>query len=168
MSDKDHQDWTKEKVKTKVRRAFQKLVKKDPFLLKHNVNERSLTHRLAVYLESCFSAYHVDCEYNRDGIGNRPKRISEIKNLDSFREKVAADDDKGVTVYPDIIIHHRGEQSGLVIIEAKKSNSGPNDDEQKLKLYKEELGYPYAFFIIFPVKKTLNNLNYEDLIKEVE
>lgn len=34
-----------------------------------NVNERALTHRLAVRLERdlLFASYHVDCEYNRDG-----------------------------------------------------------------------------------------------------
>jgi hypothetical protein len=160
--------WTDLEIKDKVIQAFQELVATDPFLLINDVNERSLTHRLAIYLEKRFPGYHIDCEYNRDGIGTRPKRISEIKNLNSFRGEITTDDDKGVTVFPDIIIHRRGEQSGLVIIEAKKSNSGPNDDKQKLKLYKEDLGYPYAFFIIFPVKTPLVNLDYQTLVEEIE
>jgi len=159
--------WTRERVTDAVVKAFQELVVRDEFLLVNDVNERSLTHRLALYLEKYFPEYNIDCEYNRDGVGNRPKRISEIKNLNSYNRDVSTSDDTGVTVYPDIIIHRRGEQSGLVIIEAKKTNCGLNDDEEKLRLYKEELGYPYAFFILFPVKTSLLNLDYKKLIKEI-
>lgn len=160
--------WTSEKVKAKIQLAFEELVKKDHFLLTHDVNERSLTHCLAIYIKKQFRNYDVDCEYNRDGVGRDSKRISRIKDLDSFRENVSTADEKGVTVYPDIIIHFRGKAKGLVIIEAKKSNRGPNDDEEKLRLYKEELGYPYAFFIKFPAGTSLKDLVYDDTIKEIK
>lgn len=156
-----------EEIKNKIYKAFEELIKHDAFLLIHDVNERSLTHCLAIYLKKFFPEYDIDCEYNRDGIGTSPKRISKIKELEKFKKNIKPENDNGVTVYPDIIIHHRGKQSGLVIIEAKKSNSRSNDDKEKLKLYKQDLGYPYAFFIKFPVKTSLENIKYDDLIEEI-
>ncbi len=140
-------------VKEKIFRAFKCLLKHDRYLLDVKINERSLTHQLAVYLEQEFPEYNVDCEYNRDG--------HDSKKLLSFKIKknITPDDTEGTTVYPDIIIHHRGTKDNFVVIEAKKTLNQNQDknDKQKLKAYKQELNYLHAFFIRFPVGDELNN-----------
>ncbi len=76
-----------------VQKAFLEVCEKDKHLLEINANERSITHRLAVYIEKHFegSGYHVDCESNR---ANRlPKRLRR------FTKRVGNDDTKGSTVF---------------------------------------------------------------------
>ena len=48
----------------KLKRCIEKLKKEDCYLIKNNASERSIAHRLAVYLEDEFIGYNVDCEYN--------------------------------------------------------------------------------------------------------
>lgn len=60
-------------VKDALKKALQEFWEKDICLLGYTANERSITHRLAIYLEKYFSGYDVDCEYNR--AGEIPKRI---------------------------------------------------------------------------------------------
>ncbi|HVZ12258.1 MAG TPA: hypothetical protein VG965_04470 [Patescibacteria group bacterium] len=146
-------------VRQKLERAFNVLIKNDFFLLMINVNERTLTHRFALYLENEFPEYNVDCEYNRDGIGRDPKRIGILDQLGD----VKADDSNGKTVYPDIIIHKRGTPIGIAVIEAKKSNTDDGLDREKLNHYKNELGYENAFFVKFPISE---NANSEDLYEK--
>lgn len=43
---------------------------KERYLLENNANERSLTHKLAEYLNLEFQDFDVDCEYNLDIILN--------------------------------------------------------------------------------------------------
>jgi hypothetical protein len=57
-------------------------------------------------------------------------------------------------VRPDIIVHHRGEEYGnLLVIEAKKTSSQESDDFDLHKLQKfiEQLQYQYAVFLKFIV-----------------
>jgi len=129
--------------------AYQMLIKKDGYLLKVNANERSITHRLAIYLESVFCGYDVDCEYNRDEID--PKR------LNGFKKKIYSDDTCGKTVYPDIIIHLRGKKCNFIVIEAKKTSNNDNSDKEKLAIYKKELFYKYAYFVKFPIGEDFKN-----------
>jgi hypothetical protein len=42
------------------------LVKDHGFLLEHNLNERSITHKFAELLQRVFPEWDVDCEYNRN------------------------------------------------------------------------------------------------------
>jgi hypothetical protein len=99
------------------------------------VNERSLTHKYAEYLQEEFPEWNVDCEYNRDGHDTK-KIISYIRKIDNENAR---------TVYPDIIIHHRGTKNNLVVIEAKKDNfNGDNLDVQKLEAYNKDLGYKFT------------------------
>lgn len=149
-------------IRKLIERAYQMLIKKDGHLLKVDANERSITHRLAIHLESEFPGYDVDCEYNRDGFD--PKRLKKLT------EKIESDDENGTTVYPDIIIHHRGEKCNFIVIEAKKLSNTDESDKEKLCLYKKEHLYKHAFFVKFPVGKDLKNyktLPFEELIKEM-
>lgn len=151
----------KEIIISKIQKAYSKLLSCDGLLLTADANERSITHKLAEYLQLQFSEWNVDCEYNRDGID--PKRLY------SFRQKVDSDDTNAVTVFPDIIVHHRGTNDNLLVIEAKKSNySGKDLDGQKLKAFKKDLGYKYVFKVTFPVGENLRNVdNASNYIEEV-
>ena len=57
-------DRTAEHVEALVDEAVQ-MLQADLLLFKNRAHERSITHRLAVYLERLFGGWDVDCEYNR-------------------------------------------------------------------------------------------------------
>jgi hypothetical protein len=122
--------------------ALQVLLHRDSYLLETNVNERSITHRLAMYLQEQLPLWHVDCEYNRDG--HLPKRIGYFGH-----GKPDVDDTDAKTVYPDIIAHHRGTDENYLVIELKKTSSSEDrrDDHEKLRAYRIELGYEFALFV---------------------
>ena len=56
---------TKDEIKGIIKCCLQKLRKLDKDLLDINVNERTITHKLAEYLQKHFPEFNVDCEYNR-------------------------------------------------------------------------------------------------------
>lgn len=148
-------------MKEKIIKAYKLLLKNNRYLLENNLHERTLTHKLAEYLQLEFPEYNVDCEYNRNGL--------EPKKLESLIEDIKSSDDTGKTVYPDIIIHNRNTNDNFIVIEAKKSNNTA-DDKKKLKAYKTDLKYKYAFAVKFWVgsdcsKYDFNNL--DDLIEEI-
>lgn len=148
-------------VKEKIIKAYKLLLKNDGYLLENNINERTLTHKLAEYLQLEFPEYNVDCEYNRNGL--------EQKKLESLIEDIKSSDDTGKTVYPDIIIHHRKTNNNFIVIEAKKSNNIA-DDIKKLKAYKTDLNYKYAFAVKFWVESDYSKYdsnNLDDLIEEI-
>src|SRR6266849_4642234 len=92
-----------------VLKALDSLLKKDAYLLRVDANERSISHRLATYLQLELPKWHVDCEYNRDEID--PKRI-EYLGLDPDDA-----DTEAKTVYPDIIAHMRGKKNNYLVVE---------------------------------------------------
>jgi hypothetical protein len=58
-------------------------------------------------------------------------------------------DDQAQTVFPDVIVHRRGTDANLLVIEFKKSTS-PIDREadiRKLREYRAQLGYQHALFV---------------------
>lgn len=62
-------DWTS--IEKALASSIKQLKSHDRELLEVGANERSLTHRLAVYLEQAIlqpkCRWNIDCEYNRDG-----------------------------------------------------------------------------------------------------
>ena len=71
-------EYTLEEVSQKVCVAIGVLFKNDSFLLENSVNERSISHKLVIYLEKQFPDWDVDCEYNRDkGMSKEWMHISE-------------------------------------------------------------------------------------------
>lgn len=130
-------------VAKKVLAAVEKLLEQDAFLLEHNVNERSISHRLAIYLQEQFDELHVDCEYNRGG--------HEAKTLTSIAGQNGDDSTDGSRVYPDIIVHRRGSGDNELVIEIKKTTSSQtyDKDRQKLRAYRHELKYKNSLFIEF-------------------
>ncbi len=155
-------------VKSRLLSALETLVEKDNHLLTVDANERSITHRLAVYLEGLFPGWNVDCEYN--------KNLGKVKRLFEFKRSIDNDNDQGVSVYPDIIIHRRGpDGENLAVIEAKKSNNPSRHSEGickcdrcKLKLLKDELKYQFAYFLEIPVKGKFTALNSNDTSQIIE
>ena len=107
------------------------------------VNERAISHRLAIYLEALFPGWDVDCEYDR--LGDARKKIPDGSGND---------DDEGSKVLPDIIVHKRGlDGPNLLVLEIKKtSNTEPDDrDLEKLRAYVSALHYEHAVFVRFRV-----------------
>jgi hypothetical protein len=131
----------REIVEAKVKRALDKLFADDLFLLQSDANERSISHKLAEYLQLEFAEWHVDCEYNRKG--HDPKRLNlRVEQVDTANTQAK-------TVYPDIIVHHRNSDDNLLVIEIKKSTN-PDDgefDREKLEAFISQLGYKYGLFI---------------------
>ncbi|MCL4546216.1 MAG: hypothetical protein M1576_00530, partial [Deltaproteobacteria bacterium] len=159
----DSTNTNNKEVLEKIKNAYRKFLKNDSYLLKVGANERSITHRLAIYLEDEFPDYNVDCEYNREGADI--KRIREIfnnnNNISQTYISITDKDGNTKSVFPDIIIHHRGTNDNFIVIEAKKTTNNCEYDEEKLKAYKTDLKYKHAFFIKFPVavKKDFVNFN---------
>ncbi len=135
--------------------AFEQLRLQDGPLLERDSSERSLTHRVAMYLAPMFDEYDVDCEYNRHG-GDIPKRI--LAHRERYEDQGGEPGMK--SVLPDIVVHHRGDDDrNLVVIEVKKeretaasssSRQAEAWDRQKLQEYKDQLHYRHGFFIIQP------------------
>lgn len=154
---------TKEQVESLLRAALNDLQMSDAHLLNIRANERSMTHRLAVHLERRLqpmaSGWSVDCEFNRDG--GVPKRLlghsEEYARGGSAHDLVM--DDRGRTVFPDIIIQARGEKGpNLLVIEAKWDGATANDielDRQKLRAYVEEYRYRHAYLVLFQINRCI-------------
>lgn len=109
-------------------RALDKLLRKDPYLLEHDIHERSIAHRLAVYLEEFCSPFDVDVDCEYDGNVNRDndkKYIQVLRDrleeLGRLTEREQENDLQNLPrmVYPDIIIHKRGQNQNHCIIEVK-------------------------------------------------
>lgn len=142
-------DLTPKEVKRKVKAAIEVLIRQDAHLLKIDANERSITHRLALYLQRTFRDWDVDCEYNRNRFDTKKLFIG--YDIHITVETIETNDEQGKTVYPDIIVHHRGTDQNLLVVEVKKTTShvSKDFDLNKLREYKYQLGYSYALFLNF-------------------
>jgi len=132
---------TKEVIERDLKKALDILLAKDAHILRADANERSISHRLAAYLEPYFDGWNVDCEYNRNH--------DDPKTLEIPRRNVPNDDTQARTVFPDIIVHKRDTDENLLVIEMKKTTSQETDkfDLHKLDAFKKQLGYKFAVFV---------------------
>lgn len=133
---------TFETIECKVKCAVEKLFEKDKLLLEKDVNERSITHKLAEYLQERFWDYDVDCEYNRN--------LNSVKRLEVLIGNIEPKDTKGKTIYPDIVIHKRStHRKNLLIIEVKKRQNidgkAKRYDLEKIKLLTKKNQNNYAY-----------------------
>ena len=130
-----------------INSALDKLYENDSYLIynkpfsrrkngNHHVGERSIVFRLAHYMQNimdvtdAFKNYVLDCEYNRNG--------AHAKVLPSFPNGV----------YPDVIIHNRGNNNNnLLIMEVKTYwNSDNTQDVHKINEFLDEKGeYHFSF-----------------------
>lgn len=134
---------TQAEIEAALKGALDKFFERDAHLLTANTSERSMSHRIAVYLAEQIEGYDVDCEYNRDGIN--------AKELNLPVEGVSSDDDEAVTVFPDIIVHRRGNNDhNLLVIEMKKATArrGTDHDLQKLRAFRGQLRYAWAVHLV--------------------
>lgn len=141
----------------KISEALKKLFNDDSYLFKKRVSERAITHKLAEHLQEQFGEeFNVDCEYNKNL--DDPKKLKEIKNYVKKRrdsgELSDCEENYGICVSPDIIIHRRGESNcNFLVLEIKRGDNSFIPDEEydllKLKSYIKELGYQFGIFIKF-------------------
>jgi hypothetical protein len=145
---------TQEKIRKILEEARSRFLENEPYLLTSTVNERSLTHKFAEYLQCIVgSKWSVDCEYNR--YGSDSKIIVGLQDI--IGKRVSTKETKTKTVYPDIIIHQRGPKGpNLLVIEAKKdaTDEERRGDWEKLNRIKEEYNYSFATFINFLTKES--------------
>jgi hypothetical protein len=138
---------TTAEIASRLQRALLTFCERDVYLLQVDANERSISHKVAEYLQPEFPDWNVDCEYNRDG--HTPKVLAGL-----LREESA--DGAGNRVFPDIIVHRRGQrgpEGNLLVIEMKKSSDhlGIEADRAKLSAYQNELGYQFGVLLICDV-----------------
>ncbi len=139
----------KESVREALTASIDLLLREDDDLLQSKACERAITHRLALHLTPLVPDWQVDCEYNIDGADY--KRLQH--GLSTGEEM--QDPKKGSLVYPDIIVHMRGESgqaANLLVIEVKKYGASKADvdlDRRKLEHYRSntKLRYQHALFL---------------------
>jgi len=131
-----------EDIKKRVKLAINLLIIRDSYLLEKNASERSISHKLAEYLQTLFPCWNVDCEYNLN--------VDEGKVL----HRISECDERKTTdrVFPDIIIHKRGSTKNLLVVEMKKNKLDPKCDNKKLELFtspQEDYKYSLGLFLDF-------------------
>jgi hypothetical protein len=135
-----------ETIEDLVKRALGDLLYNDSFILEIDANERTITHKLAAYLEKYFDDRDIDCEYNKKAEPPEivPKELTVEPKLRALmiklhpKDKEEWEEKETITVYPDIIVHERGTPNNYLIIEVKKStnpdSSARQFDEEKITL----------------------------------
>lgn len=128
-------------VRENIEASITDFIKIDGQLLIDDVNEQTLTHRLASIIQAYFEDWNVDCEYNRDQGTTKSLNYALYPNGEVNERNVV----------PDIIVHKSRTAKNLVVIEVKKTtnNEGDDRDIEKLNAFKEQLGYTEALFIRF-------------------
>ncbi|MDW7760676.1 MAG: hypothetical protein SCM96_08565 [Acidobacteriota bacterium] len=130
-------------IKNAVNCAIDKLKLNDEELFDVNINERSISHKLAEYLQQEFTGWNVDCEYNR--------KMKDRKTLNVSFNDVKDDDIEAKTVFPDIIVHRRQTHKNLLVIEIKKKGMSINKDKTKLEAFTGR-EYDYCFGLLLILK----------------
>src|SRR6202140_1741261 len=107
----------------KVAAALREFYAHESFLFEHDLGERALTHRLAVYLEPQFPGWQVDCDYAR--LGEPTLRLP-------HGTIVSTDDHLAKSIYPDIVVHQRAIPNNLLAIEVRKAiNHQPVEHDRR-------------------------------------
>ena len=132
--------------------ALREFYAREIFLLERDLGEHALTHRLAVLVETHFSGWDVDCNYDR--LGERTMRLP-------HGTVVSTDDHLAKSVYPDIVVHQREVPHNLLAIEVRKaSNHQPIEhDQHKLEaLTDPHLWFAYAAGVMVTLgRKTITH-----------
>jgi len=114
-------------IQNKMQTSLNNLKQHDNQLLEINVNERTISHKLAEYLQCEIPNLSVDCEYNRY------ERLP--KTLDIPKDPISWEDIDSKSVFPDIVIHKRKTNDyNLLVIEIKKSSNKNGHDFDKTKI----------------------------------
>ena len=132
----------------KVVAALREFYAHETFLFEKDLGERTLTHRLAVYLEKQFAGWQVDCDYNR--LGERTLRLP-------HGTIVSTDDHLGKSVFPDIVVHQREIPNNLLAVEVRKAGNHqpPEHDQHKLRaLTDPHLWFAYGIGVYLVLGKS--------------
>lgn len=138
-------------TKQKIEVALRKLRVNDSFLIDANTNERTISHKLAEYLQESYPRpdWNVDCEYNRHGL--------EKKEIDVPKDNINWDDTEARTIFPDIVVHKRNNDNyNRLVIEVKKSSNKESHKLDKIKLMaltREPYRYNFGLFLEISVSK---------------
>ena len=73
-----------------IQQALNQFVKEDHLLIKNNVSERAITHKIAEHLQQLLPDWHIDCEYNRK---LKQRKTANFKNLITDIDILLASDD---------------------------------------------------------------------------
>lgn len=144
----------RESVGERLEAALTSLLDEDRHLFDVDANERSISFRLAYYLQREFPDCDIDCEYNR--AGHDAKEV----HVNADWEPVPPNDDTGKTVYPDVIVHQRGlvPKRNLLVVEMKKKGAGNTKigrDVEKLRAYmtQDNLGYRFGALVLVETRE---------------
>jgi hypothetical protein len=119
----------------KVVAVLVELYAREAFLFEHDLGERALTHRLAVYLERQFPDFEVDCDFDRLG----PRTLNLPRG-----SIVSTDDHLGKSIYPDIVVHQRAVPNNLLAVEVRKAGNHQPVEHDRHKL--RTLTDPHIWF----------------------
>lgn len=121
-------------VLTQVVSALLELWEREPGLAEYNAGELVVAHYLALFMRKRFPDWNVDPEWT--------KREHELKRLAELPQH------GGVSrqIRPDIIVHHRGQQENLLVVELKRhDNRDIAGDVWKLEgMTAQDRGYAYS------------------------
>lgn len=140
-------EYSVQDLKDLLNRAIDKFLEVDRELLDIGISERCVAHRLALHLQAFFPELHVDCEYNRRGLG--------VKALKPPKVALQWDDEEAKTVFPDIVVHKRmTPKHNTLVIEMKKTATGAlaDFDRDKLAAFtRRPFSYTLGAFLTFKV-----------------
>jgi hypothetical protein len=167
---------TNEEIETKFNDALDSFIEVNHELLWFDASERAISHKFAEHLQHKFQDWHVDCEYNRlqrerqaKVIRSSKQKYEELIQEGRAPETISYEDllvtENLPTVFPDIIVHHRGVQENLLVIEIKKAKS-PNIDWDRFKVeaYVRQLDYQSGVLLVFVTE--VESRNREQLIQD--
>jgi len=130
-----------EEMREVVTDALLDFAERDMELLHVGVQEETLAHRVAVYIEHRLKGWQVDCEYNRN------LRVPKMR-LDGANR-----------MRPDIIAHVRNTTRNLLVIEIKKTSHIKKQREEARERVIEMTGrwtsfprYCHGAVLTFPVR----------------
>lgn len=135
-----------ETIKEKIRVAVRSFNNEKEHLYRVDIFEPTLSHRIALHLESQFldDGYVVDCEYNRNI--NDPKR-----------------DDLNQKIRPDIIVHRRNSsENNLVLFEVKKAGKDSNKGQEDIRKLQRISNLNYTLRVFIGVLKNKTQVVYVD------
>lgn len=124
-----------------VNDALSDFAKRDMVLLDLGVQEETISHRLAIYIEQRLPEWEVDCEYNRDLMC--PKKNPKGSGC----------------IRPDIVVHKRNSSRNLLVVEIKKTTHMEKTIESArlrvrefTELWTHHPRYCHGVVMVFPVR----------------
>ena len=140
-----------------VNQALDKLYNYDVSLITNDASERAIVFHFANYFENivnCFDKFDelsVDCEYNRNIVDEKKYKAIMYEGIE-------------YKIFPDLILHHRGDNSkNIIAIEFKKeknvSKCRIENDYRKLRaLTNQQYKYKYDLGISIILTKLRKNV----------